>query len=158
MKFFLVQGLSGSRDFQGLASHRVTHHTPSHTPNRQPQSGTNSPIKPIHTDIVLQSPDTQLADCILLSPTASVLVPFLQRWIRACHSIAVVLKTICTGLITVTYRILATHKRSAACSTRAHRGPLYVARILVESAAVKAALQLIVETVALALYCPNINT
>ena len=51
------------------------------------------------------------------------------------------------------YRLWAAHRKSAAYDTSPKPRLLYIARILVESAA----LQLIVEIVLLALYCQDIN-
>ncbi|KAH0586590.1 hypothetical protein J132_03934 [Termitomyces sp. J132] len=85
-----------------------------------------------------------------VDPTETVFSSRLDRWIRTFYSIAVVLNIITTTLMAC--RIWMAHKRSIAYSQgKSHLLP--VLRILIESAA----LQLIVETILLALYCSNIN-
>jgi len=68
-RFTTVGDLCGSLDLpmlglmeRRLESHRVAHHVA----RRQPQLAINSPMEPIHTNIVLQSQGTQFADYILL--------------------------------------------------------------------------------------------
>ncbi|RDB24654.1 hypothetical protein Hypma_008225 [Hypsizygus marmoreus] len=85
-----------------------------------------------------------------VDPTETVFDARLTNWIKTFYSIAVVLNIITTGLIA--YRIWITHVKSSAYTAGTGR-LLPILRIFVESAA----LQLIVETVLLALYCSDIN-
>ncbi|KAG6826070.1 hypothetical protein H0H92_001231 [Tricholoma furcatifolium] len=87
-----------------------------------------------------------------INPTESVFSSQLDRWIKTFYSIAVVLNVITTGLMS--WRIYTTHKKSSSYNAAKGKGHLLsVLHILIESAA----LQLIVETVLLALYASSIN-
>ncbi|KAG6907864.1 hypothetical protein DXG01_007078 [Tephrocybe rancida] len=86
----------------------------------------------------------------MVEPTDSIFTSRLDHWTKTFYSVAVALNILTTGLMA--YRIWLTHQRSAAYIQG--RGRLLpVLHILIESAA----LQLIVETILLALYCSNID-